>query len=1158
MATKPVTIKIKTAGGFDILYPATHIDQVEGLAGELLSVYAAIDDKQDLLISGTNIKTINGTSLLGAGDIVTPKGVHYIEGNTTGTAGTWLGTQSEITEYYNGLTVVYRIGIAGASTTTLNINSLGAAIIYRRYVTISNNTKLTTHYPVGTVVTLTYKDGYWLTTQDYDSTDDYNMRWINNVTAGTSITRYKIIMQGADGRYYPLTIGDTTTEDTKTVSTQEFLLNGYILQYNSNGTTYTVGQQFGSYYLWSQQYTGVATYNFNQLSGWVAGMPIYLKGTIQSNGTFKLDNTTVRSWLTQTLPTTEDNFVYIKLGYMHNTTSAYTLTIDHPIYEFKNGKLRLYETNDPRPASDVNAWAKAATKPTYTPKEVDYNGTVSDFNNALSQGQYYFAGENMTNGYTTGWIYGKLIVEVSTHDTHNLTSNWIWQTAYDTSGRIYKRYKVNAAAWSTWYLMYTDGMIYDRGNRVYSANNNPSFANIASKPTTLFGYGITDALASSLKGAVNGLAELGADGKVPASQLPSYVDDVLEYASLANFPGTGETGKIYVALDNGKIYRWSGSAYTEISASLALGETLSTAYRGDRGKIAYDHSQAAHAPSNAQKNSDITKAEIEAVLTGDITTHTHSQYLTALPAHDHTILKEASSIIYGIPGLQWFDLSSTGGSGLSGSTPQNPTTEWYHHLIMNHANAGGYYVDLAMGFHEDKIFFRRMANGSLTSFRELLHTGNFVAGTDYQAALSAGTQAEIEAGTETAQRTWAPNILKAAIQALSDLDTNTWRPIDDVPVNGVTDESISSNWAYDHNAGTGNGKHVPAIGSAGQFLAHNGAWATPPDTNTWNANSKDVAGYVAAPGAVANKVWKTDGAGNPAWRDDADTVYTLTKAAVEAVLTGAISTHSHALPDHTHGKITNDGKIGSLAGKLVYTTLYGELDVFPAPPDDSLLTMNTSGIVSVIDYISLRTAIGAAASSHTHGQITNDGKITTAVAIASGDHLIIADSSDSDTLKQSTLAFGTGTTTYLRNDGTWGTPTNTTYSAMTVAEGKAGTATTSRVVRADYLRQIIEHHSAPRITAVTASFTTTSAHNGRMIRVTSNSITITLLPWTGIEIGDEIHFLRTTSGTVTFAQGSGQAIQSTKGVSPKIANQYGAATAKYVAANTWAVFGDLS
>lgn len=81
------------------------------------------------------------------------------------------------------------------------------------------------------------------------------------------------------------------------------------------------------------------------------------------------------------------------------------------------------------------------------------------------------------------------------------------------------------------------------------------------------------------------------DGKVPASQLPSFVDDVLEYTALANFPTTGESGKIYIDQTTNKTYRWSGSAYVEISASLALGETASTAYRGDRGATAYTHSQ---------------------------------------------------------------------------------------------------------------------------------------------------------------------------------------------------------------------------------------------------------------------------------------------------------------------------------------------------------------------------------------------------------------------------------------------------------------------------------------------------------------------------------------------------------------------------------------
>ena len=85
-------------------------------------------------------------------------------------------------------------------------------------------------------------------------------------------------------------------------------------------------------------------------------------------------------------------------------------------------------------------------------------------------------------------------------------------------------------------------------------------------------------------------------GKVPSAQLPAYVDDVLEYANLAAFPATGESGKIYVALNTNLTYRWSGSEYVEISKSLALGETADTAYRGDRGKIAYDHSQTTGNP----------------------------------------------------------------------------------------------------------------------------------------------------------------------------------------------------------------------------------------------------------------------------------------------------------------------------------------------------------------------------------------------------------------------------------------------------------------------------------------------------------------------------------------------------------------------------------
>lgn len=119
------------------------------------------------------------------------------------------------------------------------------------------------------------------------------------------------------------------------------------------------------------------------------------------------------------------------------------------------------------------------------------------------------------------------------------------------------------------------------------------------------------------KGAANGVAGLDSTGKVPSSQLPSYVDDVIDVVSfVTSNPTSGmtignvyynsatkklftatsatagvtsdpEAGKIYVSIANNKTYRWSGSIMTEISASLALGTTSSTAFRGDYGNTLY-------------------------------------------------------------------------------------------------------------------------------------------------------------------------------------------------------------------------------------------------------------------------------------------------------------------------------------------------------------------------------------------------------------------------------------------------------------------------------------------------------------------------------------------------------------------------------------------
>jgi hypothetical protein len=98
-----------------------------------------------------------------------------------------------------------------------------------------------------------------------------------------------------------------------------------------------------------------------------------------------------------------------------------------------------------------------------------------------------------------------------------------------------------------------------------TAASNVSIAITASQVTDF--SAAADARISAQKAQPSGLATLDATGKVPAAQLPSFVDDVLEYADLASFPVTGENGVIYVAIDSNKTYRWSGSTYIEISPS---------------------------------------------------------------------------------------------------------------------------------------------------------------------------------------------------------------------------------------------------------------------------------------------------------------------------------------------------------------------------------------------------------------------------------------------------------------------------------------------------------------------------------------------------------------------------------------------------------------
>lgn len=129
-----------------------------------------------------------------------------------------------------------------------------------------------------------------------------------------------------------------------------------------------------------------------------------------------------------------------------------------------------------------------------------------------------------------------------------------------------------------------------------------------------------DHVSKDEKGAYNGIATLDENGKVPSSQLPSYVDDVEEYSGRSSFPTTGESGKIYIDTASNITYRWTGSDYCAIGSDLALGETASTAYAGDKGK------------ANAEAISALQQAVNDMIWTG-----TQEQYNAIAVKSDNTI-----------------------------------------------------------------------------------------------------------------------------------------------------------------------------------------------------------------------------------------------------------------------------------------------------------------------------------------------------------------------------------------------------------------------------------------------------------------------------------------------------------------------------------------
>lgn len=215
-------------------------------------------------------------------------------------------------------------------------------------------------------------------------------------------------------------------------------------------------------------------------------------------------------------------------------------------------------------ASSQTATVAGTSKTTYT-----YNQPTGDSNTGSSNGSAYFpegiimGGTAASAGLVTRGICGVSTPDATTGacNKENLYINYDGNNTYQSNRQLV----LQAGSVGTHY-----------GNNLYEY--------AAARGDAVKNYcDATYAKKSDVQSSLSSKADLDSNGKVPSSQLPSYVDDVEEYTSKSSFPATGTTGKIYVDTTTNLTYRWSGTAYVEISPSLALGETSSTAYAGNKG-----------------------------------------------------------------------------------------------------------------------------------------------------------------------------------------------------------------------------------------------------------------------------------------------------------------------------------------------------------------------------------------------------------------------------------------------------------------------------------------------------------------------------------------------------------------------------------------------
>lgn len=281
-------------------------------------------------------------------------GIYYVKGTQTAATGAWTGN-IDVPALYTGLTIMYYLPYDGSGNATLNLTLSDGTTTGAKNCYITTG-RLTTHYGAGRNIIMTfYKagdisikgtatiDDRWICDAYYDTNDSayYLRRTQTNILAGPNkIFPYTIIMQVADGRWESI-VTSSSTGTSKARNTHGFRLGQILFMYAN--ATYNENVRVANNNIWDQHSAANDhRYSFNTAnnatSGTTANKPIYIVGALNAtDGLFYLDAT----WWTQTLPSTDDGKLYIYIGDAYDYY-RFDYAVNHPIYWFKNGAIRLF------------------------------------------------------------------------------------------------------------------------------------------------------------------------------------------------------------------------------------------------------------------------------------------------------------------------------------------------------------------------------------------------------------------------------------------------------------------------------------------------------------------------------------------------------------------------------------------------------------------------------------------------------------------------------------------------------------------------------------------------------------------------------------------------------------------------------------------------